>query len=94
MRAGVSPLIEYNKTKSIGEACDIDTAVVNYLDNIAVVAAQWAYYTTGAVFQYNEASDTRMLEGTVSPGTSTLKCMTASTSTITAIIIRAARCSL
>ncbi|MEK3757151.1 family 16 glycoside hydrolase [Paenibacillus sp. FSL P4-0338] len=67
VRAGVSPLIEYNKTKSIGEACDIDTAVVNYLDNIAVVAAQWAYYTTGAVFQYNEASDTRMLEGDGQP---------------------------
>lgn len=67
VRAGVSPLIEYNKTKSIGEACDVNIAVVSYLDNIAVVAAQWAYYTTGAVFQYNEASDTRMLDGDGQP---------------------------
>jgi len=67
VRAGVSPLIEYNKTKSIGEACDVNTSVVSYLDHIAVVAAQWAYYTTGAVFQYNEASDTRMLEGDGQP---------------------------
>jgi hypothetical protein len=41
--------------------------VVSYLDDIAVVAAQWAYYTTGAVFQYNEASGTRMLGGDGQP---------------------------
>lgn len=67
VRAGVSPLIEYNRTKSIGEACDVDPSVVSYLDNVAVVAAQWAYYTTGALFQYNEASDTRMLDGDGQP---------------------------
>ncbi|ULO05735.1 DUF1080 domain-containing protein [Paenibacillus sp. 19GGS1-52] len=67
VRASVSPLIEYNTTRSIGEACNVDTSVVSYLDHIAVVAAQWAYYTTGAVFQYNEASDTRKLEGDGQP---------------------------
>ncbi|MBW4083216.1 family 16 glycoside hydrolase [Paenibacillus sp. S150] len=67
VRAGVSPLIEYNTTSAIGEACDVNTAVVSYLDSIAVVAAQWAYYTTGAVFQYNEAFDTRKLEGDGQP---------------------------
>lgn len=63
VRASVSPLIEYNTTNAIGNACDVDTTVVNYLDRIAVVAAQWAYYVTGAVFQYNEAFDTRKLDG-------------------------------
>ncbi len=67
VRAAVAPLIEYNTTNAIGNACDIDTAVVNYLDRIAVVAAQWAYYTTGAVFQYNEAFDTRKLDGDGQP---------------------------
>ncbi|WP_339316045.1 family 16 glycoside hydrolase [Paenibacillus sp. FSL R10-2734] len=67
VRAGASPLIEYNKTKSIGEACAVDTSVVSYLEDITVVAAQWAYYTKGAVFQYNEASDTRMLGGDGQP---------------------------
>jgi hypothetical protein len=67
VRAGVNPLIEYNTTNAIGEACDVNVAVVNYLDPIAVVAAQWAYYTSGAVFQYNEAFDTRKLEGDGQP---------------------------
>ncbi|MNO25262.1 hypothetical protein D3C76_150950 [compost metagenome] len=67
VRAAVSPLIEYNTTNAIGNACDVDTSVVNYLDRIAVVAAQWAYYTTGAVFQYNEAFDTRKLDGDGQP---------------------------
>ncbi|WP_216477242.1 3-keto-disaccharide hydrolase [Paenibacillus brevis] len=67
VRAGVSPLIEYNTTNAIGNACDVNTGVVSYLDHIAVVAAQWAYYTTGAVFQYNEAFDTRKLEGDGQP---------------------------
>ncbi|WP_178021325.1 DUF1080 domain-containing protein [uncultured Paenibacillus sp.] len=67
VRAGVSPLIEYNTTSAIGNACDVDAGIVSYLDPIAVVAAQWAYYTTGAVFQYNEAFDTRKLEGDGQP---------------------------
>ncbi|WP_339313573.1 family 16 glycoside hydrolase [Paenibacillus sp. FSL M7-0896] len=67
VRAGASPLIEYNKTKSIGEACDVNSSIVNYLEDITVVAAQWAYYTKGAIFQYNEASDTRMLGGDGQP---------------------------
>ncbi|GLX66678.1 family 16 glycoside hydrolase [Paenibacillus glycanilyticus] len=67
VRAAQSPLIEYNRTNAIGEACDVNTSIVNYLDNIAVVAAQWAYYTDGAVFQYNEAYDTRKLDGDGQP---------------------------
>ncbi|MEI2400165.1 family 16 glycoside hydrolase [Paenibacillus phytohabitans] len=67
VRASASPLIEYNKTKSIGEATDVNTSIVNYLEDITVVAAQWAYYTKGAIFQYNEASDTRMLGGDGQP---------------------------
>ncbi|SEU26255.1 family 16 glycoside hydrolase [Paenibacillus sp. NFR01] len=67
VRAAVSPLIEYNTTNAIGKACDVNTGVVSYLDPIAVVAAQWAYYTTGAIFQYNEAFDTRKLEGDGQP---------------------------
>ncbi|WNS46192.1 family 16 glycoside hydrolase [Paenibacillus sp. MMS20-IR301] len=67
VRASQSPLIEYNKTKSVGEACDVNTSIVSYLEDITVVAAQWAYYTKGAVFQYNEASDTRMLGGDGQP---------------------------
>ncbi|MFD2876897.1 hypothetical protein ACFTAO_14300 [Paenibacillus rhizoplanae] len=50
VRASASPLIEYNKTKSIGEACEVNTSIVNYLEDITVVAAQWAYYTKGAIF--------------------------------------------
>ncbi|MDI4644431.1 family 16 glycoside hydrolase [Cohnella hashimotonis] len=67
VRAAVAPLIEYNTTNAIGNACNVNTGIVNYLDHIAVVAAQWAYYTTGAVFQYNEAFDTRKLEGDGQP---------------------------
>lgn len=63
VRASVSPLIEYNTTNKIGVSCDVNTSVVNYLDNISFVAAQWAYYTTGAVFQHNEAFNTRVLQG-------------------------------
>uniref|UniRef100_UPI000472D6D2 right-handed parallel beta-helix repeat-containing protein n=1 Tax=Paenibacillus forsythiae TaxID=365616 RepID=UPI000472D6D2 len=63
VRAGVSPLIEYNTTSEIGVSCDVNTSVVNYLDTIGYVAAQWAYYTTGAVFQHNEAFNTRVLQG-------------------------------
>lgn len=63
VRASVSPLIEYNTTNEIGVSCDVDTAVVNYLDSIGYVAAQWAYYTSGAVFQHNEAFNTQTLQG-------------------------------
>lgn len=63
VRASVSPLIEYNTTNEIGVSCDVNTSVVKYLDNIGFVAAQWAYYTTGAVFQHNEAFNTRVLQG-------------------------------
>lgn len=63
VRASVSPLIEYNTTNEIGVSCDVDTSVVNYLDHIGYVAAQWAYYTSGAVFQHNEAFNTKVLQG-------------------------------
>jgi hypothetical protein len=63
VRAGQSPLIEYNSTNKIGTYCDINTSVVNYLNTVDVVAAQWAYYTTGAIFQYNEAFDTKKVSG-------------------------------
>ncbi|MFB2585801.1 family 16 glycoside hydrolase [Herbiconiux liukaitaii] len=67
VRAAVSPLVEYNTTDLIGESTTADTATVGYLPNVAVVAAQWAYYSDGAVFQYNQASRTRRLEGDGQP---------------------------
>lgn len=67
VRAGVDPLIEYNTTDRIGKDTDVDTAVVTYLPAVSVVAAQWAYYTSGAVFQYNEASRTRRIDGDGQP---------------------------
>jgi hypothetical protein len=67
VRAGVDPLIEYNSTDRIGKYTDVDTTVVTYLPAVSVVAAQWAYYTSGAVFQYNEASRTRRIDGDGQP---------------------------
>ncbi|MEV7692462.1 right-handed parallel beta-helix repeat-containing protein [Microbacterium sp. NPDC089189] len=67
VRAGVDPLIEYNTTDRIGKYTDANTAVVTYLPAVSVVAAQWAYYTSGAVFQYNEASRTRRIDGDGQP---------------------------
>jgi chitodextrinase len=67
VRAGQSPLIEYNTTDKIGTYCDVDTSIVNYLDPISVVAAQWSYYTTGAIFQYNEASETKRIDADGQP---------------------------
>lgn len=67
VRAGVNPLVEYNTTDRIGKYTDANTAVVTYLPAVDVVAAQWAYYTSGAVFQYNEASRTRRIGGDGQP---------------------------
>ncbi|MGD8195141.1 family 16 glycoside hydrolase [Herbiconiux sp. P18] len=67
VRAGVDPLVEYNTTDRIGKYTTADTAVVSYLPAVSVVAAQWAYYTSGAVFQYNEASRTRRIDGDGQP---------------------------
>ncbi|WP_291052751.1 hypothetical protein [Herbiconiux sp.] len=67
VRAGVDPLVEYNTTDRIGKYTDVDTAVVSYLPAVSVVAAQWSYYTSGAVFQYNEASRTRRIDGDGQP---------------------------
>ena len=67
VRAGVDPLVEYNTTDRIGKYTDVNTAVVTYLPAVSVVAAQWSYYTSGAVFQYNEASRTRRIDGDGQP---------------------------
>ncbi|GAA2235630.1 hypothetical protein GCM10009851_20810 [Herbiconiux moechotypicola] len=67
VRAGVGPLVEYNVTDRIGKYTDANTAVVTYLPAVSVVAAQWAYYTSGAVFQYNEASRTKRIDGDGQP---------------------------
>ncbi|MCS5497438.1 right-handed parallel beta-helix repeat-containing protein [Cnuibacter physcomitrellae] len=67
VRAGVGPLVEYNTTDRIGKYTTVDTSVVTYLPAVSVVAAQWAYYTSGAVFQYNEASRTRRIDGDGQP---------------------------
>ncbi|GAA3972016.1 hypothetical protein GCM10023085_62800 [Actinomadura viridis] len=64
VRAGRAPLVEYNTTSKIGAST---TSTLPYLDRIAVVAAQWPYYATDAVFQYNEASETRRLDGDGQP---------------------------
>lgn len=63
VRAAVNPLVEYNTTNKVGLHTSHDPAVVNYLDSVVVVAAQWPYSVTGAVFQYNEAFDTRRING-------------------------------
>ncbi|WP_158299629.1 family 16 glycoside hydrolase [Paenibacillus antri] len=62
-RASDRPLVEYNTTNKIGKATTVNPAEVSYLDDIHVVAAQWAYSTREAVFQFNEAFDTRRLGG-------------------------------
>ncbi len=67
VRAGAGPLVEYNITDRIGKYTSADTSVVTYLPAVSVVAAQWAYYTSGAVFQYNEASRTRRIDGDGQP---------------------------
>lgn len=67
VRAGVNPLVEYNTADRIGKYTTADTATVTYLPAVSVVAAQWAYYTSGAVFQYNEASRTRRIDGDGQP---------------------------
>ncbi|HEY0827609.1 MAG TPA: family 16 glycoside hydrolase [Bacilli bacterium] len=67
VRAGLSPLVEYNTTNKIGTYCTVDTSIVSYLDTISVVAAQWAYYTTGAIFQYNEGFDTKRINADGQP---------------------------
>ncbi|WP_368496321.1 hypothetical protein [Herbiconiux sp. A18JL235] len=67
VRAGVNPLVEYNTTDRIGKYTDVNASVVTYLPAVSVVAAQWAYYTSGAVFQYNEASRTRRIDGDGQP---------------------------
>ncbi|WP_138756102.1 3-keto-disaccharide hydrolase [Paenibacillus sinopodophylli] len=63
VRSSISPLIEYNTTNEIGVSSDVNTSIVSYLDPIYVVAAQWAYATTGAVFQNNEAFNTKVING-------------------------------
>ncbi len=60
VRSGLAPLVERNTTDRIGEST---TSTLPYLDDIAVVAAQWMYATTDAVFQFNQAFRTRRLDG-------------------------------
>lgn len=64
VRSGLAPLVEHNTTDRIGEST---TSTLPYLDNIAVVAAQWMYATTDAVFQFNQAFRTRKLDGDGQP---------------------------
>ncbi|WP_371741882.1 family 16 glycoside hydrolase [Herbiconiux sp. VKM Ac-2851] len=67
VRAATAPLVEYNTTDRIGKYTTADPAVVGYLPQVAVVAAQWAYYADRAVFQYNQASRTRRIDGDGQP---------------------------
>jgi hypothetical protein len=67
VRGGMDPLVEYNTTDRIGKYTTADPSVVKYLPAVSVVAAQWAYYSSGAVFQYNEASRTRRIDGDGQP---------------------------
>ncbi|MFI6506929.1 family 16 glycoside hydrolase [Streptosporangium sp. NPDC050855] len=64
VRSGLAPLVEHNTTDRIGEST---TSTLPYLDDIAVVAAQWMYATTDAVFQFNQAFRTRRLDGDGQP---------------------------
>ncbi|GAA3209428.1 family 16 glycoside hydrolase [Actinocorallia longicatena] len=64
VRSGLAPLVERNTTDLIGEST---TSTLPYLENIAVVAAQWMYSTTDAVFQFNQAFRTRKLDGDGQP---------------------------
>ncbi|MEU4831987.1 family 16 glycoside hydrolase [Streptosporangium sp. NPDC023615] len=64
VRSGLAPLVERNTTDRIGEST---TSTLPYLDDIAVVAAQWMYATTDAVFQFNQAFRTRRLDGDGQP---------------------------
>ncbi|XVQ08616.1 hypothetical protein ACQP1W_39600 [Spirillospora sp. CA-255316] len=64
VRSGLAPLVEGNTTDLIGEST---TSTLPYLDDIDVVAAQWMYSTTDAVFQFNQAFRTRRLDGDGQP---------------------------
>ncbi|WP_069999357.1 InlB B-repeat-containing protein [Cellulosilyticum sp. I15G10I2] len=67
VRSSTNPLIEYNTTDAIGKCAVYDSNVVKYAPYNEVVAAQWAYYCKGAVFQYNVASNTKKLSGDGQP---------------------------
>jgi hypothetical protein len=66
-RASTGALIEHNTTDRIGKYTTADTSVVKYLPAVGVVAAQWAYSSDRATFQYNQASRTRRIEGDGQP---------------------------
>lgn len=66
-RASTGALVERNTTDRIGKYTTVDTAVVKYLPAVSVVAAQWAYSSDRATFQYNQASRTRRIDGDGQP---------------------------
>ncbi|CAM5465463.1 hypothetical protein [Leifsonia shinshuensis] len=66
-RGALGSLIEANTTDLIGADAVAGPTVTAYMYQHPYVAAQWAYYCKGAIFQYNEASRTRKITGDGEP---------------------------
>ncbi len=66
-RGALGSLIELNRTDLIGADAVADASVTNYLPQHPYVAAQWAYYSKGAIFQRNVASRTTKITGDGEP---------------------------
>lgn len=66
-RGALGSLIEGNTTDLVGADAVAASAVASYFPSHPYVAAQWAYYCKGAVFQRNVASHTRKLTGDGEP---------------------------
>lgn len=66
-RGALGSLIEWNTTDLIGADAVAGATVSAYMYQHPYVAAQWAYYCKGAIFQYNTASRTKKITGDGEP---------------------------